>query len=88
MTQANKTIKLSTPIERYLYAKVQKADWDALAQIHLHKLQTTRSVRVCGEAQKDWDRARHKSTFWYVSAEYWGKKAGLVSAREQLALRW
>lgn len=88
MTRAKKKIHLSSAIERFLYAKVQKADWDADAQIHLRKLQTARSVMVCDEAQKDWDYARHKSTFWYASAKYWAKKAGIVSVREQLALRW
>ena len=88
MTQAKKKIKLSSAIERFLYAKVQKADWDTVAQIHLHKLQTTRSTKVCGEADKAWNKARHKATFWHVSAEYWGKKAGLVSPREQLVLSW
>ena len=88
MTQAKKKIHLSSAIERFLYAKVQKADWDAVAEIHLRKLQTTRSVKVCGEADKEWNKARHKATFWYVSAEYWGKKAGIVSSREQLALSW
>lgn len=61
MTQSKKKIHLSSAIERFLYAKVQKADWD---------------------------KARHKSTFWFTSAEYWGKKAGIVSSREQLALSW
>lgn len=88
MTQAKKKIQLSSAIERFLYAKVQKADWDAVAQIHLRKIQTTRSVKVCGEAQEAWDKANHKSTFWFTSAEYWGKKAGIVNTHAQLGLSW
>lgn len=88
MTQAKKKIQLSSAIERFLYAKVQKADWDAVAQIHLRKIQTTRSVKVCGEAQEAWGKANHKSTFWFLIAEYWGKKAGIVNTRAQLGLSW
>lgn len=81
-------IRLVSPIERFLYAKVQKADWDFKTEIHLKKLQTSRSVKVVGEAQKDWDYAHHKSSFWYRSAEYWAKKAGIKNAREQLAINY
>jgi len=88
MTQAKKKIKLSSAIERFLYAKVQKADWDDVARNHIRKIQTTRSAKVCSEAQKAWDKANHRSTFWFVSAEYWGKKAGIVSASAQLRLIW
>ena len=87
MAQAKKKIKLSNALERFLYAEVQKAKWDSIAQIHVRKIQTTRSAKVCGEAQESWTRANHKSTLWFVSAQYWAKKAGIADSMSQLCLR-
>lgn len=86
MAQAKNKIKLSNALERFLYAEVQKSKWDSIAQMHIRKIQTTRSAKVCGEAQESWDRANHKSTFWFVSAQYWAKKAGITDSMSQLRL--
>ena len=69
-------IKLTTPLERFLYANLQKCRWDGEAARYLHKIQTSRSLQVVREANAAWERANHMSTRWWVCANYWKNRIG------------
>ena len=81
------TLKLRTPLERFLYAKAQHRLYALTARVHLEHLQKTRSTKVAQEEDARWESANNKSTFWWVSAKYWANKAGIKDSNAQLRLQ-